>query len=142
MCIRDRHTIGVDMETVARDVVEVVLTARGFTARGDAGTLPVNSEGEVDVVWPVTAPDGRALWVLVEAKYRLHPADVRRWAERVRSEGFRQRLQAAGVHGPYLVYAFGLSPDLRAPAEARQQKIGLLTPRGEIVAPAEEVAGL
>lgn len=68
-------------------------------------------------------------------KNRLYPKDVAAWASCAGSEGFRERLAAAGLSGPYLVYAFGrrVYPGVREAAETAG--VGVLNPRGEQVAP-------
>ena len=125
--------IGVTAELEATEVLLEVLEGRAYAVVGEPG--PVGLDGEVDVAVRVRDAEGRPLTVLVEAKNRLYPKDVAAWADRAASEGFRARLAAAGLPGPYLVYAFGrrVYPGVREAAEAAG--IGVLGPRGEQVAP-------
>jgi len=125
--------VGVTAELEATEVLLEVLEGRAYAVVGEPG--PVGLDGEVDVAVRVRDAEGRPLTVLVEAKNRLYPKDVAAWADRAASEGFRARLAAAGLPGPYLVYAFGrrVYPGVREAAEAAG--IGVLGPRGEQVAP-------
>ena len=49
---------------------------------------PVAVDGEVDIAVPVRDPEGRRLWVLLEARARLHRSDVRQWDRRLHDEDF------------------------------------------------------
>ncbi|MBI2321726.1 MAG: hypothetical protein HYU88_06460, partial [Chloroflexi bacterium] len=90
----------------------------------------------MDIVAEVSDPHRERLWAVVEAKVRLSYQDVEAWAQRMLSEGFRRRLAAAGVPGPYLVYAFSIRPDPGAYRAVERFDIGLLTSEGEEAAPA------
>ncbi len=85
-------------------------------------------------------PTGRRLWSVVEVTIRLGWRAVRDWHQRLRSEGFR-RLARAGLSGPFLPGIFGRRVDRRAAQTARALGPGLLTGRGEDLAPTSAVAG-
>jgi tetratricopeptide (TPR) repeat protein len=125
--------IGVTAEVEAQEVLLEVLEGRAYAVLGEPA--PVDLDGEVDLAVQVQDEGGRRLTVLVEAKNRLRSRDVAAWADRAGSEGFRSRLAAAGLPGPYLVYAFGrrVYPGVREVAE--KAGVGVLGPRGEQVAP-------
>jgi tetratricopeptide (TPR) repeat protein len=131
---RLRNDIGLQTENVAADVVEYLLGRKGYRPISRPG--PLEADGELDLVWAVESPAGERLWVVAEAKYRLKAEDVLKFAQRFRSRGFRERLKAAGIPGPYLPYVFGIAADIRADEQARQLGIGLITARGEVIAPA------
>ncbi len=125
--------IGVTAEIEAAEVLLEVLGGRAYAVLGEP--QPVDLDGEVDLAVQVQDEEGRRLTVLLEAKNRLRSKDVAAWAARAASEGFRARLDAAGLPGPYLVYAFGrrVYPGAREAAEAAG--VGVLSPRGEQLAP-------
>ncbi len=135
---------GATLEEEAEAMVRWVLERKGYRPIGHGYplTLPVYEEGEsgeVDVVLPLQAPDQRVVWAIVEAKARQSPRAIQAWANRARSEGFRKRLAEAGVPGPYLVYAYGIRIDPACESMAEAMKIGLVTGRGEVVPPVEEI---
>jgi chromosome segregation ATPase len=127
-----RRTIGATVEEEAEDWVMVLLEQKGYQILEEP--RQVRMDGEVDVAIPA-ARDGQALWAVVEAKTRLSRREIEDWANRMRSEGFRQRLAQHGVPGPYLVYIYGLRVDAACDAAARRFGIGLVTGRGERVPP-------
>ena len=97
-------------------------------------------DGEVDVVMLLEDPQGNRVWALVEAKARLSRRQVQDWAQQMKSEGWQMRLAAHGVPGPYLVYIYGIRVDESAIEAAKRHGIGLLTGRGERVAPRELIS--
>ncbi len=127
-----RRTIGATVEEEAEDWVMVLLEQKGYQILEEP--RQVRMDGEVDVAIPA-ARDGQVLWAVVEAKTRLSRREIEDWANRMRSEGFRQRLAQHGVPGPYLVYIYGLRVDAACDAAARRFGIGLVTGRGERVPP-------
>jgi chaperonin cofactor prefoldin len=127
-----RRTIGATVEEEAEDWVLVLLEQKGYQILEEP--RQVRMDGEVDVAIPA-ARDGQVLWAVVEAKTRLSRREIEDWANRMRSEGFRQRLAQHGVPGPYLVYIYGLRVDAACDAAARRFGIGLVTGRGERVPP-------
>ncbi len=135
---------GATLEEEAEAMVRWVLEQKGYRPIGPGYPLILSAyeegeKSEIDAVIPVQAPDQRILWVVVEAKARQSPRAIQAWANRMRSEGFRKRLAAAGAPGPYLVYAYGIRVDLSCEVMAKQAGIGLVTGRGERVAPAAEI---
>jgi chaperonin cofactor prefoldin len=131
---RLENVIGLDAENAAADALGYVLELKGFKLAGEPGF--VHTDGEVDLVWEVESPAGERLWVVAEAKYRLRTEDVYRFAQRLRDPGFKERLRAAGIPGPYLPYIFGVVKEFRAERRAAELGLGLITARGEAVAPA------
>ncbi|MCX8061051.1 MAG: hypothetical protein N3D16_00560, partial [Anaerolineales bacterium] len=74
--------------------------------------------------------------VVAEAKTQLSRRDVIAWAQRMRSAGFRKRLEKAGYRGPYWVYAYAIRADTAAKEAVRETGIGLMKGDGEVIAPA------
>ena len=144
MCIRDRdlldhrvgliaNALGVDTEVDAQEVLLYVLEQKGYQLLEPPRALDL--DGEIDVAVPVETPEGERAWVLVEAKARAKLKGLRRWAERLTSPGFIQRLEDVGVTRPLLFYLFGLRVYQIVENEARKLGLGVLDPDGERVAP-------
>lgn len=124
---------GATVEDEAGGVLRSVLKEKGYRPLAEPFTLAL--DGEVDVVLPLVAPDGSTVWAVAEAKARLSYREVQAWAQRMKSSGWRRRLAARQVPGPFLVYAFGIRVDRSALEEAEQQGIGVLVGQGERLAP-------
>ncbi len=125
--------LSLTVEDEAADVLRVVMERKGYRVCGP----PVywRPDGDIDVILPVEDPEGNRLHAVLEAKARPTWRAVEDWANRMRSEGFRSRLARNGWEGPYLIYLYGMRPDVSAEDAARRFGIGLLNPRGEIVPP-------
>lgn len=130
-------TVGAMVEADAVDALLTVLEQKGFTAEELPASIAVN--GELDIVAPVVAPDGQRYWVVVEVKVQLHPRDIRSWLRKLHSQSFRERLAAAGIEPPFLAYVYGQRVYRPALERARELGIGILSRRGEYVAPASLV---
>lgn len=124
---------GSTVEEEAESVLRWVLEGKGYRLLGDPVSLPLN--GEVDVIVEVESPSGERMWAVVEAKARLGYRQVRSWGQQMQSEGWQRRLAEAGVPGPFLVYAYGIRYDPGAVQAAEEQKIGLMSLKGERVIP-------
>ncbi len=146
-----RHELGqlsqgvaTDLEALAERSLEAALVQRGYRALGRPWSLALDGAGEIDVVLRVARPDGTPAVALVEARRRVDRRDAEAWGQRAWGAGWRQRLHAAGVPGPYLPYLFAhrwrLEPStlVEAIEEGRLPRIGLLDPRGELL-PAPDV---
>jgi len=127
------NILGVDVEADAQDTVVYILRQKGYRLLGPPYALALN--GEVDVIARVETPEGKQVWVLVEAKTRARLRELRRWAEQLRDRDFLQRLAEAGIDKPYLPYLFGLRVYQIVDEEASKLGIGVLDPDGERVAP-------
>ncbi len=125
--------LSLTVEDEAADVLRVVMERKGYRVCGP----PVywRPDGDIDVILPVEDPEGNRLHAVLEAKARASWRAVEDWANRMRSKGFRSRLARGGWEGPYLIYLYGMRPDVSAEDAARRFGIGLLSPRGEIVPP-------
>jgi len=128
-----QRACGATIEEEAASVVEVILRRKGYRILQPAYSLALN--GEIDVVLPVEALSGEAVWAVVEAKARLSQRDVHAWSRRMRSEDWQRRLAEKGVKGPYLVYAYSIRADLGAQEIAGKEGIGLLKSDGETLSP-------
>ena len=128
-----QRAFGATIEEEAASVVEVILRRKGYRILQPAYSLALN--GEIDVVLPVEALSGEAVWAVVEAKARLGQRDVHAWSRRMRSEDWQRRLAEKGVKGPYLVYAYSIRADLGAQEIAGKEGIGLLKSDGETLSP-------
>lgn len=130
-----QRVFGSTVEEEAASVVEVVLRRKGYRVLQPAYALPIDSEGEIDVVLPLEDSSGRRLWAVVEAKARLSRRDVQAWAQRMRSAEWRRQLAERGCAGPYLAYLYSIRMDLGAQEAAEAEGIGLLKSDGEVLAP-------
>ena len=128
-----QRAFGSTVEEEAASVLEVILRRKGYRILQPAYSLALN--GEIDVVLPVEALSGEAVWAVVEAKARLSQRDVHAWSRRMRSEDWQRRLAEKGVKGPYLVYAYSIRADLGAQEIAGKEGIGLLKSDGETLSP-------
>jgi hypothetical protein len=120
--------IGGSVEEDAVSLIETVLGSQGwvFTQAPAAAQL----DGELDVLARTEDPQGRPVTVLAEAKVRLRPAEVRRFAGLV-----PRLLQEAGDVSEYLAYVYGLRLYQGSVATAEELGLGVLSPDGEKVAP-------
>ncbi len=118
--------VGGTVEEDASSVVTTVLERKGWPPHGLPQPLVVN--GEIDVFVRATDAEGTEVGVLVEAKTRLRPADVRRFAG-----ALDRLLDEAGIGGRYVAFAYGLRVYTGAEQAATELGIGLLCPDGERV---------
>ncbi len=119
--------------------IPALLRRQGYTAPKADYPVSIDSVGEVDVVLPVTSPQGEQLTVVAEIKLRLGERAVIDWANRMRSEEFRCRLREAGVPGPYLVYMYAIRVDPAAIEQAHAEGVGVMSGRGILVEPRESL---
>jgi len=125
--------IGSSLEDEAAGVVVAVLERKGYRILRDP--VPLALDGEIDVIFLAEDPQGRQVWIVIEAKARLGQREVRAWAQRMRSEGWQRRLVERGYVGEYLVYAYGIRIDEGARKSAEAEGIGLMKGSGEVVEP-------
>ncbi len=118
--------VGGTVEADATSVVVTVLERRGWTVHGVPEPVAVN--GEIDVLGRATTAEGKDVAVLVEAKTRLRPADVRRFAA-----GLDRLVSAAGIVGSYMPYVYGLRVYTGVDETSRDLGLGVLCPDGERV---------
>ena len=118
--------VGGTVEEDASSVVTTVLERKGWTLHGRPQPLEVN--GEIDVFVRATDADGADVGVLVEAKTRLRPADVRRFAA-----ALDHLLGEAAIDGFCVAYTYGLRVYTGAEEAATELGIGILCPDGERV---------
>jgi len=124
---------GSTIEEEAESVVRWVLEQKGHRMLTEPFSLPLN--GEVNVVIEAEDPSGERFWVVVEAKARLGYRQVRTWGQQMHSDGWLRRMVEAGAPGPFLVYAYGIRYDPGAVQAAEEEKIGLMSLKGERVTP-------
>lgn len=116
--------------TVEEDAVSVLVTVIGRRGWAVSGTpQPWEDGGEIDVLGEATTDEGRRVSLLVEAKTRLRPADVRRFAGRIGS-----LVSGAGIEGDYIAYVYGLRVYTGVDETAASLGLGVLCPDGERVA--------
>ena len=118
--------VGGTVEADATSVVVTVLERRGWVVHGIPEPVEVN--GEIDVLGRATTAEGEDVAVLVEAKTRLRPADVRRFAA-----GLDRLVAAAGIEGSYVPYVYGLRVYTGVEETSRDLGLGVLCPDGERV---------
>ena len=129
------NSIGGTAEEDAADVVEHVARLRGLRLLEPPTAVDLDGDGELDLWARVADADGNELSILVEAKVRLRAREVRAWAARLEDPAFRHALAERGIAGPYLAYAFGIRIYAEARDVARSVGVGVLSARGEDVAP-------
>ncbi|MHB1772320.1 MAG: hypothetical protein ACYCST_11355 [Acidimicrobiales bacterium] len=120
------EVVGGTVEDDASSVVVTVLERRGWTVHGIPEPVEVN--GEIDVLGRATTAEGTDVAVLVEAKTRLRPADVRRFGA-----GLDRLVAAAGIEGSYVPYVYGLRVYTGVEETAGELGLGVLCPDGERV---------
>ena len=118
--------VGGTVEADATSVVVTVLERRGWVVHGIPEPVEVN--GEIDVLGRATTAEGEDVAVLVEAKTRLRPADVRRFAA-----GLDRLVAATGIVGNYVPYVYGLRVYTGVEETSRDLGLGVLCPDGERV---------
>ncbi len=125
--------VGGTVEEDAASVVRTVLEGHG--ARLEADPHGVAFNGELDVLATAVEDSGTTLSVLVEAKVRLRPADVRKFAV-----AYPSLVERLGLRGDHVGYVYGLRVYAGAEEAAREVGLGVLCPDGERLAPARRVA--
>jgi len=112
------------------------LADRGLRRLTPIRALHLNALGEIDGVVQVETPTGERLWVLIEAKVKLYPKDVRQFARRLRRPHVREKLHHFGIRGKALVWVFGLGLTMGVEEVAEKEAVGLVEAHiGEIVPP-------
>ena len=125
--------VGGTVEEDAVSVVQTVLEAKGY--RLEAEPEAVEIDGEIDVMARATDPAGAPLVALVEAKTRLRPADVRRFAA-----SYPSLVARLGIADAHVGYVYGLRVYNGSVDAARESGLGVLSPDGERLAPLQGVA--
>ncbi|MCS7088121.1 MAG: hypothetical protein NZL91_05440 [Thermoflexales bacterium] len=128
-----QQTFGATLEEEAASVLEFVMEEKGFRALEPETTLAL--DGEIDVLRLFSDSAGRRVWGVVEAKARLSQREVRAWVQRVRDPNWQRRLAERGLHGPCYLYFYAIRVDIGARKLIESEGVGLLTSRGEVVAP-------
>ncbi len=127
------NAYGLTLEGEAEDATQYLARQKGWELVSPLQSLDLN--GEIDIVALCKDSEGNPFTLLVEVKARLAQRTVREWANRVRSEGFRQKLEQEGFPPPYRMYLMGFRINPPVEEEARLLGVGLLTGRGERVEP-------
>ena len=116
--------VGGVVEDDASSVIVTVLERKGWRFLSEPTSAQVN--GEIDVLARVEDPDGNGATVIIEAKTRLRPADVRRFAANL--DGL---LADAQVAERCFAYVYGLRVYDGSVDAARELGLGILCPDGE-----------
>ena len=127
------NLVGMDIEADAEEVLRAMVEEKGLRMLQDPIAIAV--DGEVDLAVPVETPAGERIWILVKVKGRLRRAELGDGLCQLRQPAYQERLRQAGVEKPYLPYAFGMRIYLGVEEMAREAGVGILTFRGERVAP-------
>jgi predicted nuclease with TOPRIM domain len=127
------NRLGLDLEVDAEEVLMSLLKERGIRPLQEPFAIEV--DGEMDVVVPVELPTGERPWIIVEVKGRLRRKELGEFLQRLQRPWFQERLQKEGIQKPYLPYAFGLRVYADVDRMAMEAGVGILTFRGERVAP-------
>ena len=118
------QVVGGTVEDDASSVIVTVLERKGWRFLSEPTSAQVN--GEIDVLARVEDPDGNGATVIIEAKTRLRPADVRRFAANLNG-----LLADAQVAERCFAYVYGLRIYDGAVDTARELGLGVLCPDGE-----------
>ena len=118
--------VGGTVEEDAASVVVTVLESKGWHFVTPPDSLEAN--GEIDVFARARDPRGHLVAVVVEAKTRLRPADVRRFAAALPG-----LIEAIGGVEDYVAYAYGLRVYTGSNEAAEESGIGVLSSDGERV---------
>ena len=116
--------VGGVVEDDASSVIVTVLERKGWRFLSEPTPTQVN--GEIDVLARVKDPDGNGATVIIEAKTRLRPADVRRFAANL--DGL---LADAQVAERCFAYVYVLRVYDGSVDAARELGLGVLCPDGE-----------
>jgi len=127
------NRLGLDLEVDAEEVLMSLLEERGIRPLQEP--FAIELDGEMDVVVPVELPTGEHPWIIVEVKGRLRRKELGRFLQRLQQPWFQERLQQEGIQKPYLPYVFGLRVYAEVDQMAREAGVGVLSFRGERVAP-------
>ncbi len=127
------NRLGLDLEVDAEEVLLSLLEERGIRPLREPFSIEV--DGEMDVVVPVELPTGERPWIIVEVKGRLRRRELGNFLQRLQQPWFQERLRQEGIEKPYLPYAFGLRVYTDVDRMAVEAGVGILTFRGERVAP-------
>ncbi len=127
------NRLGLDLEVDAEEVLMSLLEERGIRPLQEP--FAIELDGEMDVVVPVELPTGEHSWIIVEVKGRLRRKELGRFLQRLQQPWFQERLQQEGIQKPYLPYVFGLRVYAEVDQMAREAGVGVLSFRGERVAP-------
>lgn len=127
------NRLGLDLEVDAEEVLMSLLEERGIRPLQEP--FAIELDREMDVVVPVELPTGERPWVIVEVKGRLRRKELGKFLQRLQRPWFQERLQKEGVQKPYLPYIFGLRVYAEVDQMAEEASVGVLSFRGERVAP-------
>ncbi len=127
------NRLGLDLEVDAEEVLMSLLEERGIRPLQEP--FAIELDGEMDVVVPVELPTGEHSWIIVEVKGRLRRKELGKFLQRLQQPWFQERLQQEGIQKPYLPYVFGLRVYAEVDQMAREAGVGVLSFRGERVAP-------
>ena len=127
------NRLGLDLEVDAEEVLMSLLKERGIRPLQEPFAIEV--DGEMDVVVPVELPTGERPWIIVEVKGRLRRKELGEFLQRLQRPWVQERLRQEGIQKPYLPYAFGLRVYADVDRMATEAGVGILTFRGERVAP-------
>ncbi len=129
---RMANAYGLTLEGEAEDAVGYLAQQKGWKFLRLPHPLRLN-DGEIDLIAVCEDAQGQQFTLIVEVKARLASQVVRDWANRVRSEGFRERITEMGYAPPYRMYIMGFRIDPPSEQTAREMGVGLFTGRGERV---------
>ncbi len=127
------NRLGLDLEVDAEEVLMSLLEERGIRPLQEP--FAIELDGEMDVVVPVELSTGEHSWIIVEVKGRLRRKELGKFLQRLQQPWFQERLQQEGIQKPYLPYVFGLRVYAEVDQMAREAGVGVLSFRGERVAP-------
>lgn len=128
--------LGVETERQGRARLAEVLQRKGFRLLEPILAI-ARGPLEVDGLARVETPDGRRLWVLLEATERLFPRNVSRFIRKLRHPALTAYLRAEDPTAEaVLPYLYGTTVYRHSLAGAQEAGIGILTdPVGEVIEP-------
>lgn len=128
--------LGVETERQGRARLAEVLRRKGFRLLEPILAI-ARGPLEVDGLARVETPDGRRLWVLLEATERLFPRNVSRFIRKLRHPALTAYLRAEDPTAEaVLPYLYGTTVYRHSLTGAQEAGIGILTdPVGEVIEP-------
>ncbi len=119
------QVVGATAEARMRPAIREWLESLGFRLIDPLVAWTLDGAAEFDGVARAEGPAGH-VWVVVSAKARAKPADIKAFRRLLDRPAVRARLRAEGVVGPVWPVVFGLTADRSVIRAASELKVGLV----------------
>lgn len=130
---------GMFSEDKAADVIWKYIHGQGWKPLTPYYTLYLNGDWEIDGLVQVQDNEGKVFWILVDARAKMRPSDIRQLASRMRSKRVIQHLRREGITGTIYPWAFTGTLLRGLDAIAQEHGIGLFESRLGLVVPAQPI---